>query len=156
MEKQRLTTDCGICSLAMLAGINYEEAIAIAGDDFDPLKGMKRFEKSLEKLGYIRQIINGDDVGDYTLTYRQHCISPQYYRQFAWGHKALVTLPSLNYLGGTHMIYYDGWKVFDPSPLKTYENFTDLLPDELIIMRPNVKRNSPMMGKSPPDESGIL
>jgi hypothetical protein len=132
--KQRLATDCGICSLAMLAGITYEEAIAIAGNDFDPLQGMSFFSGSLKRLGLSSQYEKGVAVGDFVNLHRG-ILSPSFFRQLAWGRKALVSLPSLNYPEKHHMIYYDGRDVFDPSPLKTYDKFSDLLPDELIVVR---------------------
>ncbi len=38
-----------------------------------------------------------------------------------WGRRALVQVKSKNYEGQSHMVFWNGRKVFDPSPLRTFE-----------------------------------
>lgn len=132
---QRTPHDCSICSMAMLTGRTYEDVLETVGDTFDPKGGMRLEQKALQRLGFKYTHENGEAVGDIVCTHRGFYISPEFYRSMAWGRRALMTVPSLNRPGGFHMIYWDGRRVFDPSMMKTYTEWKQLLPDELVLFR---------------------
>ena len=133
--KQRTPHDCVICSLAMLTGRSYEDVVAAIGDVFDPERGVRYEQKALERLGFSCRFENGEPAGDFVSLHRAYAFSPQFFRSLAWGRRALVSVPSLNYPDGSHMIYWDGIAVLDPSDKKTYQRFDELLPEELVLFR---------------------
>jgi hypothetical protein len=131
---QRTTHDCSPCCLAMALELPYDQIISLAGKDFDPEKGMWSVQGVLERAGLSHAYENGHPVGDFVQRHRGYEISAAYFRDLAWGRRALLSVPSLNF-GGHHMVFFDGRKVWDPSPLKTYTDFSQLLPDELVLFR---------------------
>ena len=135
LVKQRTPHDCAICCMAMVTGRIYQEVIDIVGDAFDPEKGIRRDQEALKRLGFNYTFENGEAVGDIVCTHRGFYISPEFYRSMAWGRRALMSVPSLNYEGSLHMVYFDGINIFDPSPGKTYTQFRDLRPDEMVLFR---------------------
>lgn len=131
--KQRTTSDCAICCLAMLTGLCYEAVIEAVGDSFDPEKGMRRDYVALNRLGF--QMSNKmDGTGDF-IRLHHSILTPSYFRIFAFGRRALLSVPSLNIEDGLHMVYWDGYEVFDPANGKTYSRFEDLLPEEMILFQ---------------------
>jgi hypothetical protein len=135
LVQQRTPHDCAICCMAMLTGRAYEDVLATVGDAFDPEKGMGHEGQALERLGFDHTFANGVPVGDFTCCHRGYAVSPEFFRDFAWGRRALMNVPSLNRPGGWHMIYWDGAKVWDPSILKTYDQWAQLRPEEMVIFR---------------------
>jgi len=133
--QQRTPHDCAICCMAMLTGRTYEDVMTIAGSDFDPERGMRNEHAMLDRLGFKYTFENGHAVGDMVAMHRAYALSPDFFRGFAWGRRALLSVPSLNYPGQWHMVFYDGHTLFDPSPGRTYARFEDLLPEEIIIFR---------------------
>lgn len=124
---QRTPSDCSICCLAMVSGATYEEAIVAAGDDYDPEKGMWSVQAALCRLGRHRD--------DFREIRRGFEISPEYFREIAWGRRAFLSVPSLNIENGWHHIYYDGMNIYDPSPKLKYTSWDQLKPVDLVIFR---------------------
>ena len=120
--------------MAMLTGRDYEDVLATVGDAFEPERGMRYDQDALKRLGFAYTFQNGHPVGDVVCRHRG-ILSAEAFRGFAWGRRALLSVPSLNREGGWHMVYYDGRAVFDPSPLKSYRCFEELMPDELVLFR---------------------
>ena len=131
---QRSGYDCGICAIAMATGHTYERVIEAAGDDLSE-KGLRSEVKMLQALGYCYDFQNGHPIGDFVCRHRGHVLDPNFFREFAWGRRALMSVPSLNDEESFHMIYWDGNCIFDPSPKKTYTEWRQLLPDELTLFR---------------------
>jgi hypothetical protein len=132
---QRTQSDCGVCCLAMVTGRPYEDVLAAIGDAYDLEKGLGNEQEALRRLGYAGAYRHGQPMGDFVCLHRGYAISPDFFRDMAWGRRALLSVPSLNKPGGWHMVYYDGVRVLDPSQRRTYEQFTDLKPDELVLFR---------------------
>lgn len=118
----------------MLTGRTYEDVLASVGDTLDPERGMRRDQEALRRLGFSSQYENGEPVGDFVCRNRGP-LSPEFFRHFAWGRRALMSVPSLNNPGGWHMVYTVGAKVFDPSSLKTYTAWAELRPDDITLFR---------------------
>lgn len=132
---QRSPCDCGVACLAMLTGRDYDDVVAVVGDAFDPERGLESEQTALNRLGFSCTFQDGEPVGDYIVHSKPFCISSSYLRFMLWGRRALVTVPSLNYNGGAHMVYFDGRDVFDPSTLKRYERYKQLEPTSLVLFR---------------------
>lgn len=136
--RQRTPHDCAIACMAMLTGRSWEDTSALVGHLVDyegERRGMRREDEALKLLGFDDRWENGEPVGSVSHLHRGFYISPEYFRSIAWGRRALMAVPSLNIPGGWHMIYWDGTKVFDPSPLKTYTRWCDLKPDDMHLFR---------------------
>ena len=115
----------------------YEEVLAAAEGIYDPERGTGRDHEILRNLGLSYEYKNGKPVGDFSSKRRVYGITAEFYRDFIWGRKALVTVPSLNKEDGHHMVYYDGHAVYDPNPMdkKRYTEFEELRPSEVTIFR---------------------
>jgi hypothetical protein len=133
--QQRTAHDCAVCCLAMALGRVYETTLIEVGDTFDPERGMRYVTKALERLGLSYTFDNGEPTGDFVNMYRGHIMSPQFFRSLAWGRRALMSVPSLNFPGESHMVYWNGDRLLDPSALKVYERWDQLLPEELTLFR---------------------
>lgn len=136
--QQRTPHDCALACMAMLTGKTWEETNAIVGHLVDyegDRRGMKDEQEALELLGFTNDYEAGECIGTFVHAHRGFYISPEYFRSMAWGRRALMSVPSLNNPGGWHMIYWDGSRIFDPSPLKTYSRWADLKPDNMSLFR---------------------
>ena len=102
-----------------------DDVLAVIGDAFDPVKGMRREQTALKRLGF--------DEGSFIHLHRDWCITPEAFRRLSWKRRALITVPSLNIPEGWHMVYSDGRQLYDPSVGITYEAWDRLLPDEIIL-----------------------
>lgn len=125
--KQKTPNDCAIACFKMITGRRYNDVLKTVGDEYEPGKGLRSVQISLERLGF------GDD--DFFRHIRPFLLSPEYFRRLAWGRKALLTVPSLNIKDGWHMVYYDGKKLHDPSTKKTYKRFEDLKPEQIVVFQ---------------------
>lgn len=127
MIKQRLPTDCAICTIAMALGKQYDEvmAAAVARGAFDPAEGVRREYHIIEQFGLKM-------MTDFRVLHRMQ-LAPEYFRDLAWGRPAILAVPSLNIDGGSHSVYWSGTDLFDPCTLKTYSGWNELRPDEIIL-----------------------
>lgn len=148
MQKTKLITQptphsCAIACLAMATGSTLEEVFEAAGDLYIEGDGLYRSYQVLEKLGYRSEYKNGEVVGVVRDQSRPYSVSPEYFRTLAWGRPALITVSSLNIAGGHHMVYYDGYDVYDPNPpeRKRYTEFSELLPSNIILFRPDMAKS---------------
>lgn len=136
--KQRTPHDCAVACMAMLQGWTWECTNEVVGHLVEYEKhprGMRHEQEAIRLLGYESKYDNGHAVGDVIFTHRPYGIAPEYYRDMAWGRRALLTVPSLNIPNGHHMVYYDGHQLYDPSTKLTYSSFTQLMPSEIIVFR---------------------
>jgi hypothetical protein len=135
LVQQRNLTDCVICSLAMATDLSYETVLEKVGDLYDIKEGLRYESKALNRLGFSNEYENGQSIGDFTTYYRGFYISPEFFLSTAWGRRALLSVPSLNFAGKWHMLYVDGRKVYDPSTLDRYERYDQLKPEYITVFR---------------------
>lgn len=133
MIKQRTRHDCAICTIAMALGRTYEEVMtaALAAEAFDPAEGCRSEYRIIEAFG-LKQ------MADFRILHRgsdDHgaILSAAFFRQFSWGRRAILAVPSLNTPGGFHSVYWTGASLADPCELKTYSYWQELRPDEIIL-----------------------
>ncbi|MGD8777702.1 MAG: hypothetical protein PVH88_01940 [Ignavibacteria bacterium] len=103
--KQRYKGDCAVASLAMFLGISYDEIIKHYSEELEVMfeNGVwdhKTFEVA-EKYGV-------------ELT----CV----YKDFDFSKPSMLIIPSFNLKDKNHMVFWDGEKVFDPSPAIVYKS----------------------------------
>lgn len=121
--------DCFLCCAAMAAGMEYDHAwsrlddtllACFASDGRGPMG--EQCDHVLARLGFERVRVGartGDPtaaLGDYFVLF----MLPEYattvfLRNMLWGRRALVQVPSKNYPGEQHIIYWDGRTLHDPS-----------------------------------------
>lgn len=128
--KQRMRTDCAICTIAMAIGRPYEDVMtaALQSDAWHPEKGMRAEYKVLERLGF-KQMAN------FRVMHRGP-LAPEYFLHFSWGRPSILAVPSLNLEGMFHSVYWTGSDLLDPCTSKTYSDWKALRPDELILFGP--------------------
>ena len=135
---QRTPHDCMICSIAMAIDKTYEEveAAAIKCGAYDPAKkeGIYREYDVLKELGLKNEYKNGRSFGNFQSRHRAYEISHEYFRMASWGRPTIFSVPSLNKEGGHHAIFYDGIRIYDPSPLIAYgpDDFDKLMPSNAV------------------------
>lgn len=139
--KQKGPSDCAICCLSMLTGIPHGKVIKLVGDCWHPKMGMANTEKSLERIGFRMKRTKHPTLPAWRVEYldfkplrgKPYEISAEYWRDQIWGRRALLSVPSLNNPGGSHMVYWHYDRLFDPSPKKTYKDFDDLMPTKIVL-----------------------
>lgn len=141
---QRTPYQCAIATIAMATGRDYDEVLRVGIETkaFVEGKGCCHEARILEALGFSNRFERGHAVGDFVCRRRGFETSAEFFRQFAWGRRAVMTVPSLNIPDGHHSIYWDGWEVFDPNPpsKQRYTDFGQLLPSEMILFRETMAR----------------
>jgi len=127
MIKQRIPTDCAICTIAMAIERPYEDVMeaAMNSDAWHPEKGMRAEFKVLEHFGF-KQMVN------FRVMHRGP-LAPEYFLHFSWGRPAILAVPSLNIEGMFHSVYWSGTELHDPCTSKTYSEWKELRPDEIIL-----------------------
>lgn len=125
--QQRTRHDCAICTIAMALDRPYDEVMAAAlkVKAFDPVKGMRAEYRVLEEFG-LEQMV------DFRLMHRG-VLAPEFFLHFAWARRAILVVPSLNTPDAFHSVYWDGGSLLDPCDLKTYGEWKQLRPDEIIL-----------------------
>lgn len=139
LVQQRETNDCGICVLAMASGPDYDlimEILSLPENEglYDPEEGIEFMEACLRAIGWdSKQFTNQGNMN----------LRPEALRQFAWGRRAIMLVPSRNDKRPSaeavddlhwHWIYWDGKELFDPCAKGSrYERFDQLLPEFLIL-----------------------
>lgn len=135
--KQRDRFDCMVCCVAMAIGRPYEDVLEAGLDTgaYDPEIGTGGIDVLLAHLGFTARTLNKHTEGDYSLRHKPAALDAGYWREFAWGRRAIFCVPSRNHAVGSHAIYWDGERLHDPSNGKTYTHWVDVLPDEIILFR---------------------
>ena len=134
LVKQRTRMNCAICCMAMLTGRDYDDVMAAVGDAYNPVKGMRYDQKALKRLGFTFSHEKGQPMGG-AVVFMRGILAPDFFLHMAWGRRALISVPSLNYSDSTHMVFCDGERVFDPSPRLIYVQFYQLKPDEVVLFQ---------------------
>lgn len=89
--KQRMPTDCAICTIAMATGRPYEEVMttaALKSEAWHPERGMRAEYKVLEHLGF-KQMVN------FRVLHRG-VTAPEFFLHFTWARPSILAVPSLN------------------------------------------------------------
>lgn len=132
LVQQRHQNDCFLCCLAMACATTYEAASEKWGDDFvsrigrDGLYGKSDIDTAFAALGLQRDVhfraylcpgafATGELGAEFAVVPTTAKL-----KQLIWGRRALVQVKSKNFEGKSHMLYWDGRAVFDPSRLKTF------------------------------------
>jgi hypothetical protein len=135
--EQRTEVDCAICCIAMATGRPYEQvhAAGVETGAFDPDRGCRSEGPILRALGLTGQTEVGDPSGDFMTRRCPYAVPAEFFRELAWGRRALITTRSLNDEAALHVVFWDGSQLFDPSPKQRYERFADLKVQELTVFR---------------------
>lgn len=126
--KQRSNYDCALAVLAMASGKQYEEI-------FDA-----EFCARIEE----KQTCTGDDLleayrragfvkGENLRTISTAHAMPHLPLQLIWGRRAMIQVPSLNYKGSEHFVYWDGKEILDPSNKQVYRYLQNIVPTYIIV-----------------------
>lgn len=125
--RQRTPHDCAICTIAMALGRPYEEVMdaALKADVFDPEKGCRAEYAIIERFGL-------EQMREFRSMHRG-VLAPDYFLHFSWARRSILSVPSLNIEGGFHSVLWTGSALLDPCRLKTYSEWKDLRPEEIIL-----------------------
>lgn len=123
-----MKSDCAICTIAMALGKSYEDVLvaALQARAFKPEEGTRSEYSIIEQFGL-------EQMKDFRVLHRGP-LAPEYFLHFAWGRRAILAVPSLNIEGGFHSVYWNGSQLFDPCTAKTYSEWKQLRPDEIILL----------------------
>lgn len=111
-------------------GKSYEDVMAAATADkgwpaYKPGVGTRAEYSIIEAFG-LKQM-------EHFRVLHRGPLAPEYFLHFSWGRRAILAVPSLNIEGSFHSVYWSGSRLFDPCTLKTYSEWEQLRPDELIL-----------------------
>lgn len=126
------SSDCALASMAMAAGHTHLFQVWTQ-EDVDTLvknRGMSDEEPYMKRLGWNRRIHYRT-----VYTYGERMDN---YKTMLWLRPALLSVHSLNIDGSNHMVYWDGEKVWDPSPKRTYEFLHSMIIDKIIVLNPSI------------------
>lgn len=129
LVKQRTNYDCALAVLAMATGKPYEElfdpefcerveeAKTCSGDNLD---------EAYRRAGFVK--------GE-TMWVFHPGVNPNYQliRNLLRGRRAMIQVPSLNYEGAEHFIYWDGRQIHDPSNKQAYQYMQHVFPTYVMI-----------------------
>lgn len=104
---QKTGYDCVLAAIAMAAGKTAWEDLWTA-DDLDEVngKGVSDIEPWMKRAGFTR-------LTHYKTVYLHACDQEQT-KDLLWRRKALLSIDSLNNEHGSHMVYWDGERIWDP------------------------------------------
>lgn len=132
LVRQRNTNDCLFACAAMALGMTYDEAEARAGAAFMNLLQSQGCNNAMENalLGALGLKVNVD----YCMrTFNNHWTSVGFVKNMLWGRRAIVTVRSRNNRDGSHAVYWDGSKLFDPCTQDVYPSWDEVEPVEAVI-----------------------
>lgn len=123
--RQRTDSDCGICCIAMMAGVSYETAMQAAGTDFVDGVAPEAVAPILKRLGFKAQDIetiplDRDGSDDFKGILR--------------GRRALVSVRSINEPGANHMLFWNQDRLIDPSPRVKQTNVNTIKPHRIVLV----------------------
>lgn len=130
--KQRNLKDCAICCLSMALGVSYKK---IKDDVMSANKIMygdrHKFDGTtieVEHLILWKYGINHDFIEKKWVCSLSNGLLQKMppFRRKIRNKRALLTVPSLNFNGKYHAVYWDGRKIHDPSNLRCYDTASAL------------------------------
>ena len=125
---QRTPHDCVLAAMAMAVGKDYDEAwtpedtAAVVAS-----KGVADWEPWFTKQGL-------KEGRDWLVVYCSH-IEQNHLKALLFARPALLSVCSLNNSGGWHAVYWDGFKLWDPSNRKQYEHLSSLCIERALLLR---------------------
>lgn len=112
--------DCFLCCAAMAAGKSYDDSWGALTDDLREVMHV-RGPKDKECAEVLRLLGLGEAIRDYTILFRlPEFGTVGFMRNMLWGRRAMIQVPSKNYDGEMHIVYWDGRELHDPSNLRLY------------------------------------
>jgi len=144
--EQRYRNDCAVAAIAMALDVDYDylHKLVLDADIYKPDgPGGISFHDMLPlitKLGLVESNPYKGIHGDVTIKHKSFHISPEYFTSTLWGRPSVLSVPSLNQAGKRHAIFYDGDKLYDPSPRTKYQTFiNELGVSEAIVFSHNYR-----------------
>lgn len=123
MVQQRGEQDCYLCCMCMALGLTYEELT----QKLSPaLVARIQTEGSFsEDIPLVQRLLGLTAEVDFRTIYRHdnrvsYGSSGEFARDVLWGRRAIIMVKSVNYEGKSHMVYWDGEELFDPSNKKIH------------------------------------
>ena len=138
--QQKSGNDCVLAAIAMAAGFERWEDVWTPEDLERVIKsgGIREEGPWLERAGFKKEQYRHMHVwGD-----------PKAAQQLLWGRRALIACASLNNHGGSHMVFWDGQRIWDPHEghwdqgWQFFKHITSLLISEVILFDDNVARDA--------------
>lgn len=132
--KQEGASDCELACMAMALGMTYDDLRARLGPGFVRLinlSGTSDFYEDvmLATLGLVEH-------QDYEKgLFSHHQMTMWFAKRALWGRRAILSVRSKNNVDGRHAIYWDGERIFDPSPKLTYDDWSEVEPIEWLLFR---------------------
>ena len=143
---QRHSNDCCIAATAMALALPYElvEKLCIDAGFYKPGgKGISFFDMldAIQDYGIQGVTVSkGVPKGNANVKHLPFALSPEFFTSTLWGRPCLLSVPSLNYAGKRHAIFYDGIAVYDPSPKVKYAVFgTEMRVTEALVFQPKYR-----------------
>jgi ABC-type bacteriocin/lantibiotic exporter with double-glycine peptidase domain len=130
LVKQKGPSDCVLCSLAMavkqpytkLFSSKFREKVLTSDGCYDKL-----LTEAFKRAG----LVEGENLKKiYTENLDRHLVNA-----IIWGRRALLQVPSLNYAKGSHMIYWNGRELLDPSNLQVYRFIENVRPTYVWLFK---------------------
>jgi hypothetical protein len=125
---QKTNDQCVIASVAMATGLDYDYVLNVAS-----ISGAYTSSSGT----HASSILNHLDVCYKNVYDHNHRISNSFWREMLFGRRAILSVKSVNNEGGTHSIFWDGFKILDPQNGNTFDDiekkfFTEISDDMVI------------------------
>jgi hypothetical protein len=135
VEKQRSSSDCNICTIAMALSVPYEEVmVACCSFGFNP--------HTRGTSNQIFSLFGLEKYFDYWTFYPgPSYINTSTMRYLLNGRRAIISTMSKNNRDGMHSVYWNGIEIFDPSNKLVYEKINEIdITDALFFNETSGKR----------------
>lgn len=124
--RQRTDTDCALCCIAMLCGVNYDTALKAAGGDVSAGINARQAREIMHRLAVPYEAIATIELGEDWWPAIMPILAMT---------KALLSVKSINAPGENHMIYWTGCELIDPSGMERQEVMADIRPHRVILVK---------------------
>lgn len=131
--KQKGASDCQIATIAMCLGVSYTAVKRKIGKKtFDHIwktgTSNTDFLEILKKFG----LHSGVDFKNIPIYYPNDLTV---IKELLWHRRAILSVASLNNHNGSHALYWDGTKIFDPSTRQTYTWLSSLIISRIVLFK---------------------
>lgn len=131
LVQQRATYDCVLACLAMATGKDYG---LIFGPDFcaevEKAQGTGKGDLHERAFALAGLEAKRDSISVYC-----GMAPTQIVKKLLWGRRALVQVPSLNFEGASHYVYWNGECVLDPSTKQRYHWLDSMAPEWVALLK---------------------
>lgn len=129
--KQRRTYDCHLCCIAMAAqkapSVIFSRRIR---DIIEKTKGSNRHDDT--EINKLMAMAGFEEGRDYWSVYVGGASSKGNVMGLLQGRRALIQVPSLNHRKASHIVYWDGHELHDPSTKQIYRWLEQLVGAEYV------------------------